>query len=386
MLSFKEYVLEARKNPELNPKVSINQEIITALKNSKDIIAEVNNLFCSFTEIEKLGINPQSQYDTPIGIYSYPAQYIVRHIGEKSSMANLPFAGEPEKSPYVNIFKVSGNIINLSKHLNYDPYYKKIIEYLIKKINISEMQADEIVGNIIDRSKRDSKFSDYSGGKFWYVTMEVSEFIAKKKNQKVPVAWNSLFRAIGIDGFIDPGIGIIHNLEPTQAVFFSKEIIKDNKRVYNKFSPENIKSSIEQGKENLQKKKELSKMSKDELTKYIEKNPSYIQYIKNPSEELQYSVIEKNIFGILYIKNPSEDMQIKGIEDFSSNIQFIKNPTLKVQLIAIEDDPFNIRYIKNPTEDIQIKAMKKNPSVFNLIENPTDKVKKLAKSKEANKI
>ena len=44
------------------------------------------NLFVSFTTVDKLGINPQSHYDTPLGIYSYPAEFIVDNIGDYTSM------------------------------------------------------------------------------------------------------------------------------------------------------------------------------------------------------------------------------------------------------------------------------------------------------------
>ena len=104
-------IVEKRSNAELNPKVSVNQEIITALNSNTGQIAGIANCFVSFTALEKLGINPQSTYDTPIGIYAYPAEYVVKMAGETSQMSDtLPFAGE---QPFVNIFSVKGNIINL---------------------------------------------------------------------------------------------------------------------------------------------------------------------------------------------------------------------------------------------------------------------------------
>ena len=45
-------ITEARRNPEQNPKVSINQEI-------DDYVAEENEpAYVSFTTVDKLGINP----------------------------------------------------------------------------------------------------------------------------------------------------------------------------------------------------------------------------------------------------------------------------------------------------------------------------------------
>jgi hypothetical protein len=87
-------ISEARKNPEQNPKVSINQAIRQRLNKTKDKIdGAITNLFVSFTEIDKLGINPGSRYDTPLGIYAYPAKYVMHRIGNEREAARLPFAG-----------------------------------------------------------------------------------------------------------------------------------------------------------------------------------------------------------------------------------------------------------------------------------------------------
>ena len=65
---------EARKNPGQNPKTSINAIIQKAYDETTDMVTPTTkNLFVSFTTVDKLGINPQSHYDTPLGIYSYPA-------------------------------------------------------------------------------------------------------------------------------------------------------------------------------------------------------------------------------------------------------------------------------------------------------------------------
>lgn len=58
---------EARKNPELNPKVSINVKMANYAKANKG-----KKCYISFTVIDKLGVNPavskgSKQYNTPIG-------------------------------------------------------------------------------------------------------------------------------------------------------------------------------------------------------------------------------------------------------------------------------------------------------------------------------
>ena len=57
-------LFEARKFPTLNPKLSAYDQ----LKQYKDD----PSIYISFTEINKIGINPVSKWDTPLGIYCYP--------------------------------------------------------------------------------------------------------------------------------------------------------------------------------------------------------------------------------------------------------------------------------------------------------------------------
>ena len=81
-------LVEARKNPEANPKISINQAVAQA--------KDQPNTFISFTEIDKLGINPKSKHETPIGIYAYPIKYVAQfHINLYISRQISPLTSHP---------------------------------------------------------------------------------------------------------------------------------------------------------------------------------------------------------------------------------------------------------------------------------------------------
>jgi hypothetical protein len=69
------------------------------------------NIFGSFTAIHKLGVNPQTTYNTPVGIYSYPIDFILDQV--KEDVFDVPFASG---QPYLHIFSVA----NLDKALNFD--------------------------------------------------------------------------------------------------------------------------------------------------------------------------------------------------------------------------------------------------------------------------
>jgi hypothetical protein len=55
-----------------------------------------------------------------------------------------------------------------------------------------------------------------------------------------PNRWSAIWRALGYDGALDMGRGIIHNAEKTQAVFFAKNVVDHIKTYVNKETPKKI--------------------------------------------------------------------------------------------------------------------------------------------------
>lgn len=404
MKSFVSFVLdEARKNPELNPKVSINSIIQQHYDDAPELSGtSTKNSFVSFTVIDKLGINPKSPYDTPIGVgYSYPSEYIIKKIGPNKPMSKLPFAG---KSEFANVFSVSGNIVDLGKLSDSDlkGYYQKIGNIYADAMGAPGggtewKSAVDAVEKVILEAGKQAKFKT-PGGKFWYVTMEVSKMLMSAPNWRSksnhPVSWNVLFRKMGIDGFVDMGKGIIHTAEPTQAFFLSKEVIKNVKRYFNKYSPDSVNPGVGLGqtlkqvklfkalteKETIERieamiangdeeyvielafgqntnvtvlktilKKYGNKMPKDDLTRLFWAKPMSIQWIPNPSEEISALAISIDAWAIEKIQNPSEKLQLKAVSKDPEVLKFLPDPSEKIQLAALEKNPVFIYSIKKPT-------------------------------------
>ena len=64
MKSYKLFLSEKRSNPDKNPKLSA-YDYLEQYKDDPDV-------YISFTDISKIGINPRSDFNTPNGIYTYP--------------------------------------------------------------------------------------------------------------------------------------------------------------------------------------------------------------------------------------------------------------------------------------------------------------------------
>ena len=316
-------VREARKNPKLNPKISVNEYIKQHLDKAKDIPGtNIKNSFVSFTEVDKLGIRPDSGYNTPLGIFSYPSSYVVAKMGSDKGMSFLPFAGD---NPYANIFSARGNIIDLATMGDRElgNYNRKMVDVFIKTAGITpgsgewKTTVDMLEENIFIDAPALAKISS-PGGKFWYITMEFANLLMKAlqtRRQWRPgqhrVSWNKLFREIGVDGCIDSdGDGIIHTSEPVQAVFFSIKSIDKNQRVHNRYSPAELKKNIARGK----KAKIASSMSEDEQVELVRDNYSSIKHIRNPTEKVQLAAVKRDPAALEYIQNPTEKVQLAARE------------------------------------------------------------------------
>ena len=95
------------------------------------------------------------------------------------------------------------------------------------------------------------------------------------------------------------------------------------------------------------------------LLKKVKKNPNYIKFINNPSEELQ----------------------IQAVKEIGYTIKYISDPSLEIQRKAIIQNPYAIEYFEEPCEEIQLLAINIAPKCYKCIKNPTEKVKELFKEK-----
>lgn len=237
---------EARKNPELNPKVSIN----AALKAYAEKYGKANS-YVSFTELNKLGINPRSTgvYGdddpmTPIGIYAYPLAYVLRKIGTDLQPTNtLPYAGG---QPHATAFTFpADHLINLSTISTTEvELIKNELRAYIKRNHLGALaEFDKVVGSLKPAAK--------PGRTLWKLIMTVAQDVTGTRDPEdgLPSAieWTKLFRNLGIEGVLDPGNGIVHPNEKTQAVFFGRSLFGNEQQILNKYNPTTTALSIGYG-------------------------------------------------------------------------------------------------------------------------------------------
>lgn len=233
MKSFKEYIEEARRNPDLNQHVSI----VDNLRQYKDD----SDIFISFVEHLgpvpnsagiKVGINPHSEYSTPAGVYTYPLKKTWRdYRADNLGKFDVPFAG---KRPYVAVLKKRGN--GISAYTYKATGFKNDVEKLKKwylpilKRNLSpillpnqnaielngkgllEMLPDIAFDMIIEFSKNDAYVNKTPLGWMWNITRVLSLLQTATNTFYIQVEYDEmeedfhfaleLSKTFGIDAYI----------------------------------------------------------------------------------------------------------------------------------------------------------------------------------------
>lgn len=257
------------------------------------------NIYISFTQLPKIGINPHSDFQsTPLGIYAYPLKEIVetsklryREDYYDLNISNdVPYAGE---APFIFVIRSTEEIMDVADYTKFDlehdlDQFKEFIgEANFKRIVASEPTVDFPFS--VGKVNRDPN-SSYPITKLWRLTYTYAVNPSLIDNdpissRKISVRWNKILSSFGYDGFSDKlGLGFIHEAEKTQVFFLSKksfeviEMLKNPSSTYPNLGLHHAKQKIDPPKgiyfhrEEVRRKKlikRLAKGSQEQMFKYF---------------------------------------------------------------------------------------------------------------------
>jgi len=265
---------EARRNPEQNPRQETGHDgaVLKLREYSRD---ELKRIGISMTIIDKIGVNPRSIYNTPNGVYFYPADYYLELKGKRNAKA-LPFMDD---APNIQIFKFPEPVLFLDTYteMDYSRDIKKLAEALdkvpglvnkFKKKFIYNRELSVWAHNLVKQS--DNKyitdnsigFETYfnylgeksatvanvqsSGGILWYVTWQLCQDLSDVLNSRAANIWNWVLReALGYNTVVDYEQGIIYPDEPTQGVVLQTSAIQLIASISNQTPIADLRSELE---------------------------------------------------------------------------------------------------------------------------------------------
>lgn len=218
-------IVEARRNPELNVKAKGHAAAVEYLKKYG-----VDNTGISMTKIPKLGLNPKSKFDTPVGIYFYPARYYLERVANNKQ---LPFQHD---APYIQVFTYPKDAKVLDLGSFTEDQYDRTLDYLIEKLDYYDADVYEFA----DTGRDGEALVDSPGGWLWYVLWNLAE--------KDPIKWNKLLRDLGYDVVLDNGTGTIHKNEPTQGIVVNPRVVQHLEQFQQSYNAPNYAKALQIGK------------------------------------------------------------------------------------------------------------------------------------------
>lgn len=325
-------VPEARRNPDKNPRSY-------ALDSLEKYVNQDEFYYISYTKVDKIGINPRSQFDTPIGIYTYPlTKEIYKNMYDYKTAAAVPFAG---MSPFIWVLKAN----NPDKAMWLGSNYYTKDDY---ELDVWKMEKFFVNGDYMDEKDFHFRVEQYAGqayeetfsSQIWNVTRM---FAARhlELNSRTPVAWNWLMRnVLKYDYAVDFDSGTIHENEPTQAVFFSKAAFTVVEKIRNadaysreleadpeKFKPADLLDYILKTNPIPAKYDRKSIVAPTNIQKkMIDMNPTWATRIKNLDPlfynvltKYRYMVNEPGLTALEYGQALTQQDYEKAVEDYGDD-------------------------------------------------------------------
>lgn len=303
-MNFKEYIKESK--PINDKNVEIWKFFLRKFEGK-----DVSNLFLTFVSEDKVGINPKSIHDTPIGVYSYPLDYVIKLLKKGE---DVPFRGYVPKK--VKILKAVSDKV-LSNDFSEDDF-DRVFKKIQKDETNSKLFTNEKLWDYVEKAKVKTPF-----GKIWNVTRNVAERNPKK--------WSKLLLDLGFDWCFDYGDGIIHPHEPNQALFINpksykvidEEYVDTESRYFDKHKTVNDVYKIVERLENLTTKEQINVIKEQAkvLANYLISKDDYNVAFSECSKKLRVLFL-LNMYD--YFKEPIRKSKYDYFENLSSDLRYIE--------------------------------------------------------------
>lgn len=301
---------------------------------------KMKNVFISFTQLPKAGINPTSKYDTPLGVYAYPLKKY--YDPNETTPANLvPFAAD---APWIMVLQATQPIMDVSAYTEGDWERDRAeLGYLIGHDEVAaliQQLAPASLPNGVKRIKPQSPIA-----MFWKVTRAIANGPYKQiQGGKGSVRWNSLMRHLGYHAFSDlKGTGLIHTAEPFQAFFLTGNSFKVMDKIESNLPnayvyADKMKQAVPMTHKERQEKSMLASRVKKSggVLKFLTTHPEYIKYKDRPFEitaEL-LDALHKAGVDTDYFPTSVREGIIRDLLKIGSELPYTKRNYITAQTIA----------------------------------------------------
>lgn len=326
---------EKRRDHSLSRFKSVEEELFE--------LAHRDDIYITFSDVLKVGLNPKTSFGTPAGIYTYPLKEILGDLKywesgvetwERFLMRRDIFGSERK---YVHVLQANVPVFDVSKYtvsmLNKDIKQlwkmvwgviptQKSIDALKRKIKEIQDDNDDHALSLFIACSILYEESSFEDDEYDEDNEDDIDRDRRGMTNKTSLTWqlNKMLRGLGYKAFSDKkGKGLIHHNEPIQAFFLSKEYVTHIKTLDNKMVRKEPPV------------KDINEASKELQKKIVQRDWRKIRKINNPKPTVLYAAYTVMINDA--IKKPHEQ-ELADMKEFLSLIDHLGDDAshLKQQL------------------------------------------------------
>lgn len=204
--------------------------IKTSILKQLEPYSKDESYFVTFTDLEKVGINPNNRFATPIGVYAYSLKDLWNDW-----VAGDMFFGQDRQ--YVNLLKLNTNkVFDFQNYNNYQQDYQFLKNYY--ETNYEQLTGISFEDHIKNIKQKATLYEHTSeAAEIWDIIQTMLQINDRKigglVTKRSTVLWNKLLTKMGYEAIIDKGANI-HLLQSSQAIFLTPSSYKIIDRFVNK--------------------------------------------------------------------------------------------------------------------------------------------------------
>jgi 8-oxo-dGTP diphosphatase len=211
------------KEERVTPKISVLKQL--------EPYSQDPSYYVTFTDLEKVGVNPNNRFATPIGVYAYSLKDLWNDW-----VSGDRFFGDDRK--YVNVLRLNTN--KLFDFQNYTNYQKDF--QFLKDIYQRDYQATTGISfeDYIETLKQKATLYEHNSeaAEIWDIIQSMLQINDRQAasglvTKRSTILWNKVMREMGYDAIVDKGSNI-HLLQSSQSIFLTPKSYEVVDRFVNK--------------------------------------------------------------------------------------------------------------------------------------------------------
>ena len=97
--------------------------------------------------------------------------------------------------------------------------------------------------------------------------------------------------------------------------------------------------------------------SREDYINILKKDPEYLKYIPDQTEELCLVAVNESGFALRYVKDKTYEICLAAVKKNGYALKYIDDQTEELCLEAVKNNGYSLQFVKNQTDEICLEAI-----------------------------